>query len=231
MFEHTVEPAEAIAMRLTYYGHSSFLLETADKIRVILDPYRHGGFGEAVRYAPIDELADVVVATHTHDDHGAADTIPGDPLLFVHPVAETVGSLQITGIDVAHDHVGGKKRGKNTVVILDDGDIRLVHLGDLGHTLDTATAKGIGRVDVLLIPVGGFFTIDHKEAAEVVEALNPRIVIPMHYKTDKINFPIAAVDPFLATQKAVEQKNDSTLEVTRTTIPAERVTVVLLHAR
>ena len=218
-------------MRITYYGHSSFLVETADKIRVILDPYRHGAFGGAVRYDPIDEPADVVVATHAHDDHGAADTIPGDPLVFVHPVAEAVGSLQITGVDVAHDQVGGKKRGKNTIVTLDDGEMRLVHLGDLGHTLDAATTKVIGRVDVLLIPVGGFFTIDHKEAAEVVEALDPRVVIPMHYKTEKIDFSIAAVDPFLATQKTVERKNDSTLEVTRATMPAERVTIVLLYAR
>ena len=170
-----------------------------------------------------------MVASHAHDDHGAADTIPGDPLVFVHPVAETVGSLRITGVEVAHDEAGGAKRGKNTIMVLDDGDIRLVHLGDLGHALDAATVEAIGRVDVLLVPVGGFFTIDHEEAAAVVEALDPRIVIPMHYKTDKIDFPIAAVDPFLATQKAVERKDDSTLEVTGTTLPAERVTVVLRH--
>jgi L-ascorbate metabolism protein UlaG (beta-lactamase superfamily) len=218
-------------MRLTYFGHSSFLVETADEVRVILDPYRHGAFGGAVKYDPIDEPADVVVVTHAHDDHGAADTISGDPLVFVHPVAETVGSLQITGIDVAHDDVGGAKRGKNTIVVLDDGDIRLVHLGDLGHTLDAVATKAIGRVDVLLIPVGGFFTIDHEEAAEVVEALDPRIVIPMHYKTDKIDFQIAAVDQFLATQKAVEQRNDSTLEVTGANMPAKRVAVVLRHSR
>ena len=218
-------------MRLTYIGHSSFLVETADEVRVILDPYRHGAFGGAVKYDPIDEPADVVVVTHAHDDHGASDTISGDPLVFVHPVAETVGSLQIAGIDVAHDDVGGAKRGKNTIVVLDDGDIRLVHLGDLGHALDAVATKAIGRVDVLLIPVGGFFTIDHEEAAEVVEALDPRIVIPMHYKTDKIDFQIAAVDQFLATQKAVELKNDSTLEVTGTNMPAERVAVVLRHSR
>ncbi len=138
---------------------------------------------------PIDEPADVVVATHTHDDHGATDTIPGDPLVFVHPAAETVGSLQITGVEVAHDEAGGSKRGRNTIVILDDGDVRLVHLGDLGHTLDAATVQAIGRVDVLLVPVGGFFTIDHDQAAAVVEALDPRIVIPIHYKTDKAGFP------------------------------------------
>ncbi|MFH0915920.1 MAG: MBL fold metallo-hydrolase, partial [bacterium] len=186
-------------MRLTYYGHASFLVETADGTRVILDPYRHGAFDGAVGYGPIDEPADVVVATHAHDDHGAVDTIPGDPLVFVHPASETVGSVRITGVDVAHDEAGGSKRGRNTVVILDDGDMRLVHLGDLGHTLDAAAVQAIGRADILLVPVGGFFTIDHDQAAAVVEALDPRIVIPIHYKTSKAGFPIAGVDPFLAT--------------------------------
>ena len=218
-------------MRLTYYGHASFLVETADETRVILDPYRHGAFDGAVGYGPIDEPADVVVATHAHDDHGAVDTIPGDPLVFVHPTSETVGSLQITGVDVAHDEAGGSKRGRNTIVILDDGDVRLVHLGDLGHTLDAASVQAIGRVDVLLVPVGGFFTIDHDQAAAVVEALDPRMVIPIHYKTSKTGFPIAGVDAFLATQKTVERRDEPTVEVTGGTLPPERLTVLLAHAR
>jgi L-ascorbate metabolism protein UlaG (beta-lactamase superfamily) len=222
---------EATVMRLTYFGHSCFLLQAADNTRVILDPYRTGSFDGAFRYDPVDEPADVVVASHLHDDHGATDTIPGEPRALVHPVAETVGAVRITGVGVAHDQVGGEKRGKNTIVVVDDGDLRLAHLGDLGHTLDATTVKAIGDVDILLVPVGGFFTIDHDEAAAVVESLNPRIVVPMHYKTDKVDFPIATVDPFLATQKAVERRNDSTLEVTRATLPAERVTILLANAR
>lgn len=218
-------------MRLTYFGHSSFLVQTADGVRVILDPYRHGAFNGAVKYAAIGEPADIVVASHDHDDHGACDTIPGKPLVLLHPTAETVGSLTITGVDVAHDEAGGRERGKNTIATLDDGDIRLVHLGDLGHTLDTATVAALGRVDVLLVPVGGFFTIDHLQAAEVVESLNPRIVVPMHYKTTSVDFPIAAVDPFLATQAKVERNEGSVLEVTRETLPEERVTIVLTRCR
>jgi len=218
-------------MRLTYFAHSSFLVETADGVRVILDPYRHGAFDGAVGYAPIGEPADVVVASHDHDDHGACDTIPGKPLVLLHTTAETVGSLTITGVDVAHDEAGGRDRGKNTIAILDDGDIRLVHLGDLGHVLDAATVAALGRVDVLLVPVGGFFTIDQLQAAEVVESLSPRIVVPMHYKTTSVDFPIAAVDPFLATQAKVERYEGSMLEVTRDTLPDERVTIVLTRCR
>jgi len=90
--------------------------------------------------------------------------------------------------------------------------------------------EAIGAVDVLLIPVGGFFTIDHKEAAQVIESLDPRIVVPMHYKTDKVDFPIAGVEPFLETQEKVERKNGSTLEVTKDMLPAKRSIVVLEHA-
>jgi L-ascorbate metabolism protein UlaG (beta-lactamase superfamily) len=218
-------------MRITYYGHSSFLVEAQDGTRIILDPYRHGAFDGALRYAPIDEPADVVLASHEHDDHGATDTIPGRPQVFVHPVTAKVGGVRILGIEVAHDEAGGSKRGKNTIVVLDDGDVRLAHLGDLGHPLDEGTIEKMGRVDILMVPVGGFFTIDRKEAAAVVEALAPRVVLPMHYKTDKVDFPIAPVDQFLATQATVRRETGATLELTKATLPEQQTTIVLEHAR
>ena len=214
-------------MRLTYYGHSSFLLEAADGSRVIIDPYRSGAFNGALRYGAITDTADAVVATHEHDDHGAVDTVPGHPPAFVHPSSETAGSWKITGVDVAHDDEGGRSRGKNTVIVLEDGDVRVVHLGDLGHLLDARTVAAIGRTDVLLVPVGGFFTIDHKQAADVVDSLDPRIVIPMHYKTPKVDFPISDVEPFLATQVRVERKTSPTIEITGAALPAQRVVYLL----
>jgi L-ascorbate metabolism protein UlaG (beta-lactamase superfamily) len=218
---------EAIAVRLKYYGHSSFLLEAADGTRVIIDPYRAGSFNGALRYGAITDTADAVVATHQHDDHAAVDTIPGRPQVLIHPSSATVGPWQITGVEVAHDDEGGRSRGHNTIVVLDDGDLRAVHLGDLGHLLGAPTLTAIGRVDVLMVPVGGFFTIDHKQAAVVVESLGPTIVIPIHYKTAKVDFPIADVEPFLATQGMVERKTSSTIELTRAALPLERVTYVL----
>ena len=218
-------------MRLTYFGHASFLIETGDGTRVILDPYRSGAYDGAVKHAPIDESADVVIATHEHDDHAAFDTIPGEPRIFVHPTSATVGDLNIKGIQVAHDEAGGSKRGQNTIVVLDDGEIRLVHLGDLGHLLDKATLEAIGKVDVLLVPVGGFFTLDAEGAAAVVDSLDPNVVIPIHYKTDKVDFPIAPVDVFLKTQSSVERSTSSQLEVTRDTLPRTRSTIVLPYSR
>jgi L-ascorbate metabolism protein UlaG (beta-lactamase superfamily) len=218
-------------MRLTYFAHSAFLVEARDGTKTIIDPYLSGSYDNALRYAPIDESADVVLATHEHDDHAAASTIAGKPRVFMHPTKETVNGVSITGVQVAHDEAGGSKRGKNTIIILDDGDVRLVHLGDVGHILDAATIEAIGRVDVLLVPVGGFFTIDHTEAATVIDSLQPRIVLPMHYKTDKTDFPISTVEPFLATQTNVVRESTSTFEVTQATLPAERTVLVLEHAR
>jgi L-ascorbate metabolism protein UlaG (beta-lactamase superfamily) len=218
-------------MRITYFGHSCFLVEARSNTRVMLDPYLHGSFDGALMYDPVDEPADVVLASHEHDDHSATGTIPGGPVVFMHPVSEHVGSVQITGILVDHDDTGGRQRGKNTIIVLDDGDLRLAHLGDLGHVLDAAAVQRIGPVDVLLVPVGGHFTIDWKAAVRVVDALAPRIVIPMHYKTPKVDFPIMAVDAFLGTQKIVQHNPGSTLEVTEATLPAERTTIVLPHAR
>ena len=218
-------------MIITYFGHSAFLVQAADGTRVIFDPYLHGSYNGGLRYGPIDETADAVVASHEHSDHAATETIPGHPRVFMRPVAELVGTVQLTGIEVAHDDAGGSQRGKNTMTIMDDGDLRLVHSGDLGHIPDSTTVEALGRVDILLLPVGGFFTIDHEQAAAVVEILDPRIVIPMHYKTDKIDFPIATVDPFLATQETVRRWDGPVLEVTRATLPGERVTILLQNAR
>jgi L-ascorbate metabolism protein UlaG (beta-lactamase superfamily) len=218
-------------MRITYFGHSCFLVEAQDQTRVILDPYEHGSYDGAVKYAPVDEPADVVLASHEHPDHAATGTIPGKPRVFMHPLGERVGAVTITGVQVAHDETGGKQRGKVTISIIDDGDLRLVHLGDLGHLLDEATVKKIGRVDVLLIPVGGYFTIDYQGASAVVDALAPSIVIPMHYKTPKIDFPIAPADAFLGTQNTVQRSQSPTIEVTKATLPAERTVVLLPYAR
>jgi L-ascorbate metabolism protein UlaG (beta-lactamase superfamily) len=218
-------------MRLTYFGHASFLVETGDGTRVILDPYRSGAYDGAVKHAPINESADVVIATHEHEDHAAAETILGEPRVFVHPTSATVGALTIKGIQVAHDEAGGSKRGRNTIVVLDDGEVRLVHLGDLGHLLDKATVEAIGRVDVLIIPVGGFFTIDANEAATVVDSLDPLVVIPIHYKTDRVDFPIAPVDGFLKTQDNVECSTSAQLEITREALPQTRSTIVLEPCR
>ena len=189
---------EAFAVRLTYYGHSSFLLEAADGSRVIIDPYRSGAFNGALRYGAITETADAVVATHEHDDHGAVDTIPGHPQIFVHPTSATVRHVDDHGHRRGPRRRGGPQPGQEHH---DRAGRWRREGGPSGRSGPHARCprrwRPSARTDVLLVPVGGFFTIDHKQAAEVVDSLDPRIVIPMHYKTPKVDFPISDVEPFL----------------------------------
>ncbi len=108
--------------------------------------------------------------------------------------------------------------------------VRVCHLGDLGHELDSNQMAEIGNVDVLLVPVGGFYTIDAKEATKVCEKLKPRLVIPMHYKTDKSSYPIAGVDDFLKGRKNVRRLGVSEIEIKKEQLPAIMETLVLEHA-
>jgi L-ascorbate metabolism protein UlaG (beta-lactamase superfamily) len=142
-----------------------------------------------------------------------------------------VGNLQLRGVRVFHDERAGRERGENTIVIIESDGLRVAHLGDLGHELDDETLQEVGPVDVALIPVGGYFTIDAPTAGRVVAQLAPRIVIPMHYKTGSIDFPIAPVDGFLEGKSNVQRPGGSTLEVRADSLPEEQAIVVLEHAR
>lgn len=218
-------------MRLTWYGHAAFLLEASDGTRIILDPYRAGAFGDELTYDPIAETADAALASHAHDDHDAVDTIPGNPLTTIHPRELSVGTVSVQGIPTKHDEAGGTKRGENTVMVLEADGLRVAHLGDLGHPLSAAEREDIGAVDVLLIPVGGYYTIDAAQAAEVVSALQPSIVVPMHYRNESCSFPITPVDDFLATQTRVVQVGSSVLDLSSISLPQETTTYVLKPAR
>lgn len=218
-------------MRLTWYGHSAFLLEAGDGTRIVIDPYRSGCFDNELRYGPVGDVADAVVATHTHEDHGAVDTVPGHPVTAVHPQSLNVGPFAVTGIPSFHDAEDGRRRGDNTIIVVDVEGLRLAHLGDLGHALGEVTQAALGKVDVLLVPVGGTYTIDAAGAAKVVEQLKPKIVIPMHYKTEVIDLPLAPVDGFLRTQKRVRDDVGSSMELTAQSLPDETTTYVMQHAR
>lgn len=222
-------------MRLTYYGHAAFLVEAADGTRIIIDPYLSGAFEGSFAYAPIDEPADLVLATHEHDDHGAVDTIPGHPRVLVHPVRETFHGVHVLGIPAAHDPDGGRTRGSNTLIVVDDGQVRLAHLGDLGHELDQQTRGALGRVDVLLIPVGGTYTIDALQATRVVGSLAPRVVIPMHFRTPRADMPLAPVEDFLDLERAtglvVTRTGTTSISLSQDALPASTEVYVLDHAR
>ncbi len=179
-------------MKLTYLGHSTFLLENAAGKRLVTDPVDKGS-----GYDLHQVRADVVTVSHHHFDHDALDQVSGDPAVIDKLGAHESDGFAVTGYAAFHDEVQGAKRGPNTLYKIEADGKTVVHLGDLGHDLSDATVRALSGADALLIPVGGTFTIDAKQAAALAKRLNAKRVIPMHFKTPQLTFEIAPLDPFL----------------------------------
>jgi L-ascorbate metabolism protein UlaG (beta-lactamase superfamily) len=218
-------------MKLTWYGHAAFLLETEQGTRLIIDPYLSGSYDGQMAYDPIEETAHAVLISHEHPDHNAPETIPGHPEVLFQAEDAEVREVRITGVRTFHDEREGADRGDSMAAVIEADGLRLVHLGDLGHRPDEKTLQALAPVDVLLVPVGGFFTIDAATAGRVVDQLAPRVVVPMHYRTDRCHFDIAGVEDFLQGKENVERPGRSTLDLRPETLPAETTVIVLEHAR
>ena len=174
-------------MQVKWIGHSCFKVEK-NGYSVIFDPY---GDGTVPGLSPVKDQAHMVLCSHEHGDHNGRDCVSILP--------EKDNPFTITRIDGFHDDKKGMLRGKNVMTILDDGEERLAHLGDIGCDLNEDQEMQLKNLDVLLIPVGGFFTINAKKAAEIVKKLQPKKVVPMHFKGDKKKFGfkvIGKVDAF-----------------------------------
>jgi L-ascorbate metabolism protein UlaG (beta-lactamase superfamily) len=164
-------------MDITYLGHASFLFKSKDA-RVVMDP-----FDSSKLNMPFPKVeADIVTISHHHDDHNAASVIDGNPLVIDLPGEYEKNGVRVYGFESYHDKNQGQDRGKNTMFKFEMEDISILHCGDLGHTLSAEAIDEIGDVDVVLVPVGGIYTIDADEARHIVEKLEPYIVIPMHYR-------------------------------------------------
>jgi L-ascorbate metabolism protein UlaG (beta-lactamase superfamily) len=216
-----------VGMKITYMAHACFYIETSEGVGIIVDPYQPGSFGNALRYEPIGMRANIVLVTHEHADHNATDQVMGNPEIVKGPGKWEIMGIKVNGIETFHDENRGADRGKNTVFLIEAEGLRLVHLGDLGHSLTEREKEELGKVDVLFTPVGGFFTIGPEEAWNIVELLDPKIVIPMHYKTPKVDFPISPLDEFLRGRSGI-RKFGSEVEVQ---LPAEREIWVLTPSR
>lgn len=216
-------------MILKWNGHSSFTIKSTGGVVVITDPYEPGAYGGAVGYGGINDKADMVTVSHDHPDHSHVAGLPGNP--HVVRKSEKVKGIEFTMIDAFHDKTKGSERGKVAIFVFTVDGVRICHLGDLGHTLDKETIAKIGKVDVLLIPIGGVFTIDPNEAARVMQSLDPAITIPMHYKTDKCGFGIAKLDDFLSGKESFTVNVGKTeMELTTANLPKKQEIRVLKHA-
>jgi L-ascorbate metabolism protein UlaG (beta-lactamase superfamily) len=192
------------------------MITSKSGVKIITDPYAVGG---GISHSPIKEAADIVVVSHDHADHNNVSAVQGKPEVVKGAGVKTVRGIQFKGVATHHDGSKGRLRGANTVFCFTVDGIRLCHLGDLGHTLSQSQAEEVAAVDVLFIPVGGVFTIDVVEAGQVCDQLNPKLIIPMHFRTPKCAYPIASVADFIKVKKNVRKLESSEMELELETLP------------
>ena len=217
-------------MKIKWYGHAAFKITTDGGVRVIIDPYQSGAFGGALSYGKITEETDIVLTSHDHDDHNYTKDIKGTFKHFNKEGVYKEKGLTIEAFPCYHDPSEGKERGNNLVFMIEADGLRLAHMGDLGHTLAQETVKKMGRVDIVLLPVGGFYTIGPDEAGMVMNDIKPKFTIPMHYKTPKCEFPIAGIEAFTAGKKGIKMVNAYEIEVNKDSLPKEPEIIVMHYA-
>jgi L-ascorbate metabolism protein UlaG (beta-lactamase superfamily) len=214
-------------MRIQFLAHASFLITDEHGHKFMLDPYESQSFSGRVGYDPIQIAPDVIIITHDHLDHSHTETIPGDFQVVRHegrPLGVPVRSVQ-----VFHDMFGGTKFGGviDMKIFIIDG-VTFCHCGDIGELLeDPEKRAAIGEIDVLIIPTGGYYTLGPEGAAEVTRKLNPKVVIPCHYKTPKCGFDIAPVQSFIDLCDRVTRIDGSTMDLTLESLPESTQCVVL----
>jgi len=215
-------------MDIVYLGHASFKLKGKKSV-VVTDPY-----GEVVGYKfPPGIEADIVTISHAHEDHNQTGRVSGSPFVVDTAGEYEVGGVSVFGIATYHDENLGKDRGRNNVFVIEIDGVKVCHLGALGHLLSESQVEEINSVDVLLVPVGGVYTVGPSQAVSVVKQLEPSIVIPMHYKTDDMPEEafgkLAGVGEFLKAM-GVEEKLAPKLSVSSEKL-GENLEVIVLERK
>lgn len=212
-------------MKIQYLGHSCFVLTESTGTTVVTDPYGKIGFSvPAVR-------ADVVTVSHQHYDHNNVAAVEGHPLIIDKEGFYTFDGVEVTGIRSFHDDEGGAVRGENIIFKFRMDGLDVCHLGDIGESCTAELLEQILPIDILLIPVGGKYTIDGEQAREYVDRIMPSIVIPMHYKTKDLNMDIEKPDDFVDSfeDEEVENCEDGGIEIFRDDLSGDCTKMILME--
>lgn len=185
-------------MRIDWLGHSCFKVALKSGIVIVYDP-----FDSSVGYVQQEVEADLVVISHHHYDHDDTSKIKGDYKIIDTAGVHEYGEASIECIKTYHDHNSGEKRGENLVSVLTVRGMRLCHMGDIGEVPSKEVLEKLKGVDILLIPVGGNYTIDADEAMQIIDEISPNIIIPMHFKTPQSNLDIAPLHDFLEKARGI----------------------------
>ena len=211
-------------MIIKWLGHASFLLESAS-IKLLTDP-----FNAEIGYQLYKDKVDIVTVSHEHWDHNAVDTLSGNPRVIRETGLSTIDGINILGISSFHDKKQGQERGNNIIFKISSENLDILHLGDLGHVLTDRQLMEVGNVDILLVPVGGRYTVDAEAAYEIVHQLQPSIIIPMHFLTPDVSLKeLAPVEAFTAKFPRVIKK--PFLEIRKEALTPEAKVIVLDYPR
>ena len=210
-------------MKIIWHGQSCFRIVTKDTT-IITDP-----FGKEIGLKPPHFEADIVIVSHDHPDHNNISALRGTPFVVDSPGEYDLKGVFVWGIDSFHDAKEGKERGLNTIFIIEAEGMRLCHLGDFGQReLTDEQLEKIGEIDILMIPVGGVYTINSEEAAGVINQIEPKIVIPMHYKILGLNIKLQGVDAFLKEIGTEEKQVVEQLVIKKNDLPKEEEMKVIV---
>jgi L-ascorbate metabolism protein UlaG (beta-lactamase superfamily) len=210
-------------MDITYFGHSCFRIRGSQSI-IITDPVP-----PSTGYTLGKQTADIVTVSHQDPSHSYIDGVTGAHVIKGPGEYEVAGVL-VLGINTYHDGVKGQKKGKNTVYLMEVDGVNICHVGDLGHLLTDAELEEIGHIDILFVPVGGVSTINANMAAQLIRKMEPKLVIPMHYKTDKSKRDLEPVDNFIKEMGMLLTEPKPKLSVTKNNLPLTLQVTVLIPA-
>ncbi|MEX2090522.1 MAG: MBL fold metallo-hydrolase [Candidatus Paceibacterota bacterium] len=206
-----------------WFGQSCFRIETKEG-SILTDP-----FSGEIGLKPPKIKDDLVLVSHDHYDHNNVEGAPSQAFVIRNPGEYEKNGIAVLGLMSYHDKLEGKERGSNTIYIIKAEDMTICHLGDLGQEkLDEKQVQEIGDVDILMVPVGGNYTIDYKEATEVISQIEPKIVIPMHFKIKDLKSDIESADKFVKELGLNPEKVDK-FKITKKTLPAEEVKLVMFN--
>lgn len=214
-------------MKIAWYGQSCFKLlvktNNGNKVTVITDP-----FSKEIGLTPSRGGADIVLVSHDHYDHNNVKAVSGEPFIIDGPGEYDVKGVFIKGIYSFHDNSKGEERGVNTIYVIEAENMKVCHLGDLGQKeLSGNQLDKIGEVDILMVPVGGVYTINGSEAVQIINSIEPSIVIPMHYKVPRLNIKLNDVDKFLE-EIGVKKETVEEFSVQKKDLTEEEMKVVVM---
>ncbi len=210
-------------MVITWYGQSCFKIQSGETV-IFTDP-----FDKSVGLTPPRGSANIVTVSHGHFDHANTESLSGEPLVIDGPGEYETKGVSVKGIFSFHDDKEGKERGENTIFVIEVEGIKICHLGDLGQKkLTDEQLEQIDEVDILMIPVSGPF-IDAEQAAEIINQIEPRIVIPMHYKIPGLELKFAGVEDFLKEMGVGKKETVDKLTLKKKDLPQEDMEIQVMR--